>query len=460
MNKPNQHINDLLRQRFENFEPTPPEHIWENIEKNLDSKPGFFSGNRKYFTSVLILLTLIPVIYFSFNTNYIPLFSTNINNLEINSANILADGSVITKNEQIVEQNTNIKNTKSNTVPFEKKIINPEEISNTNETIDNKNTELSISDNSNFNEEQDDIANSTQQNENIETLNIFELKESFLKPKNSLTIQPLNNLNLSSICSNNYGQTNSKNINDIFKGVVSKEKNNGNGHWENTIFISPEFSLTNLDSVTILNSYSIGVEPSRYFNENVFLRFGLNLSFSGDKGFAKIDYRSNEFMGTYDDVYNVTFDTMGGNVTPIYHTKTVEIWDSIQQIGVSGVTNNYLFAQIPVLLGYKNKIGQLNWYVYGGPALGFQIGKWLEEASIEGKDIEIIDLDNKLPIRSTVNYQLWLGGGIEYKLNYKSSIVIEPSYRYYFKSLYSDSDYKFNTSSFALRIGFNYKIGN
>lgn len=165
-------------------------------------------------------------------------------------------------------------------------------------------------------------------------------------------------------------------------------------------------------------------------------------------------------MGTYDDVYNVTFDTMGGNVTPIYHTKTVEIWDSIQQIGVSGVTNNYLFAQIPVLLGYKNKIGQLNWYVYGGPALGFQIGKWLEEASIEGKDIEIIDLDNKLPIRSTVNYQLWLGGGIEYKLNYKSSIVIEPSYRYYFKSLYSDSDYKFNTSSFALRIGFNYKIGN
>ena len=468
MNKPNQHINDLLRQRFENFEPIPPEHIWENIEKSMDTKPGFFSGNRKYFTSVLFLFALIPIIYFSFNSNYIPLFSTGSNHLKINNAksNIIADVSIITVNEDFIEHNTNINNTESSTVSFEKKIINPKETTITDETHKTNNTELIISetrtlDDSKYKVAQEEITNPTQQNktENFDVLKIFELKESFSKPTNNLTIHSLNNLNLRVICSNNYGQTYSKNFNDVFKGV-SKDKKNNNGHWENTIYISPEFSLTNLDSVTILNSYSIGVEPSRYFNENVFLRFGLNFSFSGDKGFAKIDYRSNELMGTYEDVYNVTFDTLGGNVTPIYHTKTVEVWDSIQQIGVSEVTNKYLFAQIPVLLGYKNKIGKLNWYVYGGPALGFQIGKWIEKPGIDGKDITILNLDNKLPLRSTINYQLWLGGGIEYKLNKKYSIVIEPSYRYYFKSLYSDSDYKFNTSSFALRIGFNFKIVN
>ena len=74
------------------------------------------------------------------------------------------------------------------------------------------------------------------------------------------------------------------------------------------------------------------------------------------------------------------------------------------------------------------------------------------------EDVEIINLDNKLPLRATINYQIWVGAGIEYKLGSNSSIVIEPLFKHYFKSLYSETAYKVHTSGFALRIGFNYKI--
>ena len=299
----------------------------------------------------------------------------------------------------------------------------------------------------------------TYNSQQVSNDDMFGLKPGFNLDNRTEDLGYMNNLSLTMISASGFGQLYLGPYISKSSFTVPDETRKSTSHWENTIFISPEFSLTNLDSITILNSYSLGVEPSRYFNENWFIRFGLNLNFSGDRGFAKIDYVSNDLMGTYNDVYDVTFDTTGGVVTPIYHTKTVEVWDSIRHIAVSEVTNRYLFAQFPVLLGYKNKIGQLNWYAYAGPAIGLQIAKWIDEPKVEFEDIEIIDLKNNLPLRATVNYQLWVGAGIEYKLGANTSIVIEPSYRHAFKSLYSDEKYKFSTSGFALRLGFNYKIG-
>ena len=440
MINPDQNINELLRQKFQDFEPVPPEHIWDNIEKTLDAKKGFFWGNRKYYAAAVFLIALFSIGYFG-------LYSTS----DINVLSNIEEQEIIYQEKSIVEKEIISESTE---IIAEKAVDNGET-----ETIEKPEiTEKIIIESVIVDDKTENNVSVSQEKKinDIEKLGLFELQDGFSKPSNNLTIENMNTLSISNIYSLSYGQPYSKNE-EIFS---EKSNKNNNGHWENTIFINPEFSLTNLDSVTILNSYSLGVETSRFFNENWFVRFGINASFTGDKGFAKIDYLSIDFMGTYDDVYDVTFDTISGVITPFYHTKTVEVWDSIRHISVSEVTNRYLFAQVPVLLGYKNKIGQLNWYVYSGPAIGFQVAKWIDEPSVEGKDIEIIDLDNRLPVRSTVNYQLWIGAGIEYKLGRSTAIVLEPSYRHYFKSLYSDADYKFNTSGFALRLGFNYKIGH
>lgn len=441
MIKPDQNINDLLRQKFQDFEPVPPEHIWDNIEKSLDAKKGFLLGNKKYYAAALFLIALFSIGYFG-------LYSTS--NTQVSSN--------VDEQEIIYQDNSSVENqNKTETVT-----LVAEEVTDDNNLVIIEEEETTVI------EQPEPVvviektvnktsASNEEEIYEVEELGLFKLTEGFAEPTNNINIEYMNQLSISSIYSLSYGQPYSKK-DDIFSAAPKNNKTKS-GHWENTIFINPEFSLTNLDSVTILNSYSLGVETSRFFHKNWFVRFGINASFTGDKGFAKIDYLSNDFMGTYDDVYDVTFDTIGGIITPQYHTKTVEVWDSVRHIVVSEVTNKYLFAQVPVLLGYKNKIGQLNWYVYSGPAIGFQIAKWIDEPLIEGEDVEIINLDNKLPVRSSINYQLWIGAGVEYKLGRNTFIVLEPSYRHYFKSLYSDADYKFNTSGFALRLGINYKIG-
>lgn len=441
MIKPDQHINHSLRQKFQDFEPLPPKHIWENIEKSLDADKGFFFGNIKYYAAAILLISLFSVLYFGLYSDSNSQISPDIDKEKISHENLTP----------VEDQN----NAKLKTIDIEEEDANNDETTEKNEVLeitivesmekeDISTTELSESEIKKVNE--------------LKNLDLFKLEEGFTKPINNSNINNINRLSITSVYSLSYGLPYSKDPN-VFSGIPENNKIS-TSRWENTVFIGSEFSLTNLDSVTILNSYSIGVEPSRFFNENWFVRFGFNASYTGDKGFAKIDYISNDFMGTYNDVYNVTFDTIGGIITPHYHTKTVEVWDSVRHIVVSEVTNRYLFAQMPVLLGYKNKIGQLNWYIYSGPVIGFQIAKWIDEPSIELKDIEIIDLDNNLPVRSSINYQLWMGAGIEYKLGRNTSIIIEPSYRHYFKSLYNDAEYKFNISGFALRLGFNYKIGH
>lgn len=441
MIKPDQHINKLLRQKFQNFEPIPPDHIWENIEKSLDKEKGFFFGNIKYYAAAILLIGLFSIIYFGLYSGSNSQVLPDSVKQEISHENITSD-----EEHNITELKTPVieKDTPNNDETIQKTESLDITVVESMEIEDKNTTELSESTKKEINE--------------FENLGLFKLKEGFAEPLNNSNINNMNRLSIISVYSLSYGLPYSKDPN-VFYGIPENNKIS-TSRWENTVFIGSEFSLTNLDSVTILNSYSIGVEPSRFFNENWFVRFGFNASYTGDKGFAKIDYISNDFMGTYNDVYNVTFDTVGGIITPHYYTKTVEVWDSIRHIVVSEVTNRYLFAQVPVLLGYKNKIGQLNWYVYSGPAIGFQIAKWIDEPSIELKDIEIIDLDNNLPVRSSINYQLWIGAGIEYKLGRNTSIIIEPSYRHYFKSLYNDAEYKFNISGFTLRLGFNYKIGH
>ncbi len=441
-------MSEILRQKFQNFEPEPPMHIWENIEKSLDAKKGFFIGSVKYYAAAILILALIPIAYFGFYSNSGNTNLSDYNQQEVSNNQLVVEKEkaedkitkILVEKETVSDEKETVsddKETINNVEPIDKKIKSPaaEESNNNAEAFLTKGSETN----------------------KVENLELMKLEEGFMVQSNDFKVESLNSLSITSIYSISYGDPYSKSS-DVFKGFSMDTKTN-NGHWENTIFISPEFSLTNLDSVSILNSYSIGVEPSRYFNENWFVRFGLNISVTGDKGFAKIDYISNEFMGTYDDVYDVTFDTIDGIITPNYHTKTVEIWDSIRHISVSEVTNRYLFAQVPALLGYKNKLGKLNWYVFGGPAIGFQIAKWIDEPIVDGENIEIIDLNNTLPLRSTINYQIWVGAGIEYKLGGNSSIVIEPLFKHYFKSLYSETGYKVNTSGFALRIGYNYKIG-
>ncbi|PLX14967.1 MAG: hypothetical protein C0598_00150 [Marinilabiliales bacterium] len=443
-----ENINEILRSKFVDYEATPPPQVWENIEKELVSS-SIFSYKYVYIALIAILLFVSPAAYFGFfrNSEIKEHKSENQTLTEtfVEEKNILPVSDE--NNVTTASESAQIEDAESITTPENNTIVIKEE------------TIIRVSDKPKKQiPKGSDIKNSDLVGEDVSDINIIKLKEGFIieeeKPVviNSLSSVSLSDqqIDLSDLPLNN--------DDEIIKTLTDKQKKTT--FWEYSVLMSPEFSLTKMDSVSILPTYSFGVEPMKYINKHWFVRSGINIAYAADRGFAKVDYMSKDMMGTYDDVIDVSFDTIDGEMVTIYNTKTVEVWDSVQHIIVTEITNRYLYAHIPALLGYKNKIGNINWYVYGGPAVGFQVSEWLENPMSDNDEVTIIDLDNKLPLRSKFNYQLWLGAGLEYKLGKRYSFVIEPTYKHYFKSLYEKPSYKINTSGFALRFGLHIKIVN
>jgi len=59
MSKEYKNIDDLFRDEFENFEPEPPEHVWENIKTHINTDhTGGIGGNSTIISISVILITL------------------------------------------------------------------------------------------------------------------------------------------------------------------------------------------------------------------------------------------------------------------------------------------------------------------------------------------------------------------------------------------------------------------
>lgn len=459
MDNNNKHIDDIIREKFAAFAPTPPPHVWAGIEKGVSAKPVvFFNTSIKFISAAtLIILALLSSIYFftpffddtslngstqnisDINTPLIT-ENNNITSADENSSEVTIQEEVIT--ETIVDEPT-ISETKDHKVIAEVQYSDPVKV-NSEELIENrKESTTKIESNNSF--AYTDL--SLQYETDNSKLSIITLRKSiFICPD---------------IGSNLLSNANISDRNSLPQISVPNPVNEGsNSHWKIGYYLSPELSISDFDSVQILNSYTLSVEPSYTINDHWFFRFGVGLSYVRDRGFANISYITNEYMGSYDDVYEITFDTISGNIVPVYHTKTVEIWDTVQHVSVSDVTNKYLYLQIPALFGYYNKKAgsKIGWYLFGGPAFNLKVGSWIDDPKPDEKDADIIDLQNNLPKRSGSYMQLWLGAGIEYEINRKLSMAFEPGYRYYFKSIYSSPYSPTSSSGFSLRIGLVYKL--
>ncbi len=440
MDKNNNHIDKLIREKFDAFSPAPPKHIWTGIEMEISTIPSayFLSSKRNIAVLAIVILALTTSIIW-FNPS-----STRISDdPQKNIATIPNSNEVISDSEVIVDNSDKEVNQSNRIIVDTEKPLNNEKqpakivITNSKEP----NIELQIVN-----------------NENKESLttkhNIQNTKLSLVKLKQSVFIQP-------ELSGNNYIPKQQNYTSSLPQGsIIEPTTSSNNSHWKIGYYISPELSISDFDSVQILNSYTISAEPSYFINKNLFVRFGAGLSFVRDRGFARISYLTNEYMGSYNDVYDITFDTISGIVTPVYHTKTVEIWDSVRHVSVSEVTNKYVYLQVPLLLGYYHKKpgSEFGWYFMGGPAFNIKVSSWVDNPKPEAKDADIIDLQNNLPIRSNNYFQLWIGAGLEYEINKKLSIAVEPSYRYYFKSIYSNPYKATSSSGVSLRIGLIYNM--
>lgn len=438
------HIDQLIRDKFDSFEPALPPHIWQGVVSGLEAHEKAASFRRKGIITISSAALVLLMLGWFF------LYPVKDSNQESDQALQVMPNTNLTGN--ITSENT-VANDISSSVTSSQNttqigIIEPTDaiepsLVDTELPAATGQQEILISSLSG------EIATA---NEQADLLNA-DLSGIAHMSLRRLNLLFFNNLTPSLLSVNKFSGLNK--FEEADKKKEGKSPFKRPHKWSFFIGLSPEFITTSFDSVTILNSYSLNFEPVYHLNNHLFVRFGLGVSYARDRGFAKLDYISNQYMGSYNDVYNVTFDSVGDLVVPTYYTKTVEVWDSIRHLVISEVTNLYVYAQIPVMIGYSHqgKRSPLKWYIYGGPAFNIQVGKSIDEPHPYEKDVEIINLQNKLPERNTTYFQLWLGAGIEYKLSDQVSMAVEPGYRHYFNSLYNKQGYNKPVSAFSLKVG-------
>ncbi len=228
-------------------------------------------------------------------------------------------------------------------------------------------------------------------------------------------------------------------------------------YWVLGLEFSPEW-ITIPDNSTNIVSYGLDFSAKYHFSK-WFVETGLGLAFSKDNGDYKVDYQVGQFKGSYEDVYNVTFDTTGGSPIPTYYTKTVNVYDTVDVYSVQKVENNYAYINIPLNIGYSSQLGnKFTFYAKTGLIASFKIYENIPvpNVSIGGDDVIINPdaLEYKIH-RTDWHLQAQFNIGLDYHITEKFLFGVEPNARYYIKSLVDDNTGG-NPYGIGVKIGFKY----
>ena len=496
MIKTYKNIDELFKDKFRDFEVDPPEIVWDNIKQNIsdsNSKSSNFGGTRIISVIIAIISAALITSYFIFDgdkNEAIVSEPVSINaeisiedneNIEqatiTNAENTEAENLLKEKPRKEIESvpsiETDIKTeaekpeieTKSKKEAFETKIKNLEPKKE--EKLIEKNFDKKIEpDYSNSEEIQfaqsDDI--------NIIYNNEVVTSDSF---KTAITTQPRLSVDaeLTQITNNNKSDNNiEKTSLNILEGKNTDVQQQDNDE-ENIIlrhrikpqislgaYFTPEVIFYPYDADVNKNAYTAGLSLNLNYNGFV-IESGLGCSFSDDNGNYKIDYE--EYLGSYEDLLSITFDTSGQTVQPIFHTTTVDVYDSLKKISISPSKNNYTYLQIPLFFGFVKHNRRISYTLKAGPIMSFMINKNIPDVVIPEDKINIIKIDKNIPTRVNTNWQFAINVGLAYKLSNHLNISIEPTFRYYLRSVYNNDNNIITTKhpySLGVRTGLIYKF--
>ena len=436
MENSEQHINDLFKQKFSEYKPKPPDRVWEGITAVLDSNftPAWYTTLSAKIAAALVVIALLLGGYWLVSNEQKPAntetgFTTN--PISASNDNHISDQDISTSiDKTAVGDNTLLPKT---VLTEDTKAVRENDKSET-----------------------DVVAGSTQSSSFEETIsnNLFSEQPEGLAFNNGVpglmnykTIVLNNELPPVLISSN---ASNDNNVDEV------KRNKKTLGRWALSLYFAPEFIFNSFDSLTIQNSYALSFEPVYYFNNHWFIRPGLGFQYSRDKGFVKADYVSWDYMGSFDDVVDVTIDSSDGVYTPVYHTEIRDVYDSIRHITISEQTNRYLYLQTSVVFGYHKHTGKFGWSIYAGPSVSFVVLSMQDNPVND--DAHVISLDNNLPVRRSPQYHLKFGAGLDYTIGKNWLVSVEPEYRFYINGINGGGIYNNPLSGLGLRFGFIYTL--
>lgn len=465
-------IDDLFRDKFKDFEPYPPDHIWGNINTQMhgaDGKGGkggnLSNGGIYGITIILILSTILTWYLLSSNSNknyHIPKENiTLIENTEYKSST-----RTVSINQNITKESSkNSSNKANNSSSKPKNKQEPRFDISEPATIFKGKTSLIVKENitSTF----DAITDNQSSSKDLEYIDDVE-SLTMLSPGDDDELLALHqnsqseSADMTEIIVTDYqdgvdsqnSNVNNVNIEPTSSPESAPELKSDYGHkgnWAFGLFFTPEMIFYPDNNDLNNRSYALDVNAIYKFS-GYLLQSGLGINWTSDEGNCEIDY--NKYLGSYEDVYNVTFDTIGNEITPVYHTETVKVYDSIDHVSIMPTKNHYTYLQIPLLFGYGSENRRFGWFVKGGPSLSIMIHENVS-SNMSDTDDKILSIENEIPSRINTNWQFVFTGGISYKLSNHLSFTAEPIFRYYLNSTYEKNKLNLkNPYSLGLRVGF------
>jgi hypothetical protein len=443
MGEDHKHIDQMIRDRFENFEPEPPAHIWDNIRSGINQNPPPPSSTG------IILPVIIAISLLIFVSGLIHHFNTEKKNLnygqaEIHAAGVLSTGSTSLTDAGMQEAFLQTSYEASSLPAGEmiKKTVEPE---------NNIPVRVPFEEKSREKEKAGKAGREKNREKNKEQTNTVQSRSGEWKPG---LVQALRAGELSYADAQLY-KLSAREIRKL-SGYSENYNKRYIHNWTLGLYFNPESTHYNNESLSNGLAYNVSILPGINFSR-FFIQSGVNMRFTSDKGNMAVDY--NRFLGTYEDVYEVTFDTIDNVVVPTYHTQTVDVYDTLNHYSVSDTRARYTYLEIPVFVGYRHTFGKFSLFAKAGPSASFLLVSDVPAASIPEENARIINVNYQVPLRTSVNWQFLMGAGFDYKLSEKIDISLEPTWRLGLNKEYELQGGKTgNSSAFGIRAGLNYRF--
>jgi hypothetical protein len=466
-------LDDVFKDLFEDFEVSPSEEVWHNVNANIpDYKPnaGFFKWSAAVFSSLLIVGVILFINDVSPQKEEIVL-ATN-QKQEKNSA----FEKEFHINSETKESENNINLSKEFLPITEKQTIQQQEKSTT------ANTESSLA--------------VTELSEVEERSSFVEKKEiltedysSDLAPKESVILtfaEEIDQTNEHSVNLSHSMENNSQNqellpaekklsserlalftmpsiapspIEISQDGLLAKQENKVlkdyvfTPNWTVGLHFAYENiryeMATSPKNMNFSHNYTLSVA---YNERDFFVESGLMYSKVDDNGDYYVHYTSYDFLGAYQQVdsFTVVQDSI------VYHTSDIHVYDSIEHVSYSKTKHLYHYLTIPINIGYKWHLKQMDVGLKAGFAYQFQLKEQAPDVVSNYADVELIEVMNLTPKRFQSNVYYSAAAFVHYNMTERLKLNIEPTLRFYSRSFYKNYFDTRNPYSFSLRIGVIY----
>lgn len=469
-----EHIDEFFSDKLNNHEENVPPYIWDDIADKLDHKQ---KKKRLFYiqsaaASVAVLIAFLAGYFLTNNPASDQIVSNNDVQIESNTAsqNNLIDNEGSANNNTIINhESTTIEKSEGITNSEANKTLENNEIIDSEKDIKDLNNVGLIKNNADYLAQNNSIEIQEEREKTfIQRLFNIDAKSFEVEHETTGIVYP-NEILVAYVDPYDIEEEiiDNQNISKwLIGGSISPVYSYRNSSSSSTKVSSEanffnDASLPNTNESGVI-SYAGGINVGYKLTERLKVYSGVVYSEIGqvasDVYINENQSRANEYLEINTSMGNIETNTSSYNLVNSVSEEMVAPSDNLStdwaylSNSINSKVYQYIeFVEVPLLLKYKLIDRRLDMHLLGGMSTSFVVGNQSLLEYDETK-YEIGETENI----QTVNYNSTVGLGVEYALNKKLSMSLEPTFKYALNSI--NTDYKVYPYSFAVFTGINYRF--